>query len=208
MDKKRRVKEKYVKVGDKILFQQKKLTTKTPWDPQPYEVLEVKGSKVKAQKGETIRERAKNNIKVLKPRPEGLRIKTKKIVKEVEEFDLDVHMEKIRVLTHPRQGPVQEGDQDREEETYDDITSEEEEVVQPRPVRVRREPQRYDPAQVGQQHPETSKKRNLSARSRKRAQSCARFKKKEEPLRTAMAIKEGWIMAEMDDENGDAGEGN
>ena len=62
MDKKRRVKEKEVKVGDKILIQQKKSTTKTPWDPQPYEVLEVKGSKVKAQKGEIIRERAKNNI--------------------------------------------------------------------------------------------------------------------------------------------------
>ena len=62
MDKKRRVKEKEVKVGDKILVQQKKSTIKTSWDPQPYEVLEVKGSKVKAQKGEIIRERAKNNI--------------------------------------------------------------------------------------------------------------------------------------------------
>ena len=62
VDKKRRVKEKEVKVGDKILVQQNKSTTKTPWDPQPYEVLEVKGSKVKAQKGEIIRERAQNNI--------------------------------------------------------------------------------------------------------------------------------------------------
>ena len=60
VDKKRRVKEKEVKVGDKILIQQKKSTTKTPWDPQPYKVLEVKGSKVKAQTGEIIRERAKN----------------------------------------------------------------------------------------------------------------------------------------------------
>ena len=75
----------------------------------------------------------------------------------MEEEDLEVDMEKIRVLSQPRQGPVQECDQgqernndDQEEEIEeDDVTSEEEEV-QPRPVRVRRKPQRYDPSQAGQ----------------------------------------------------------
>lgn len=34
----------------------------------------------------------------------------------------------------------------------------------------------------------------LSPRARKRAQADAKFKKKEEPLRTVMAIKERWIL--------------
>ena len=74
---------------------------------------------------------------MLKPRPEELRIKTqKKKVEEVEEEDLEVDMEKIRVLSQPRQGPVQECDQgqernndDQEEEIEEnDVTSEEEDL--------------------------------------------------------------------------------
>ena len=94
---------------------------------------------------------------MLKPRPEELRIKTqKKKVKDVEEEDLEVDMEKITVLPQSRQSPVQECDQgqerdndDQEEEIEEDVASEEEEL-QPRPVRVRRKPQRYDPSQAGQ----------------------------------------------------------
>jgi len=74
----RRAKEKIIKVGDKVLAQQKKSTVKTPWDPVPFKVTKIIGSKLRVVKDELVRERAKSNIKVLKPRPEELRIKKHK----------------------------------------------------------------------------------------------------------------------------------
>ena len=59
------------------------------------------------QKGEQVWERAKNNVKVLKPRPEELKIRKVKRLKVVEDIDLDVDLEKIRVCSQVRHEPVQ-----------------------------------------------------------------------------------------------------
>ena len=96
VDEKRKAREKKIEEGDQILLQQKKTTTRTPWDPNPFKVLEVHGSKVKAQRGEEIKYRAKNNVKQLKERPDRLKVKKKKETRqEEEEEDLDVDMDKI-----------------------------------------------------------------------------------------------------------------
>ena len=50
-DKHRRAKEKPVRVGDKVLVKQEKTTTKPPWDPNPYKVTKVKGTKITASRG-------------------------------------------------------------------------------------------------------------------------------------------------------------
>ena len=49
-DAKKRVKDKEMKPGDLIMIQQRKTTTKPPWDPSPYTITEVKGSQVKAER--------------------------------------------------------------------------------------------------------------------------------------------------------------
>lgn len=50
----------------------------------PYEVTEVKGSRVRVQRGDDMKDRAKNNIKVVKERPERLQLRNKTKIKEVE----------------------------------------------------------------------------------------------------------------------------
>ena len=65
-DKHRRAKKKEVKVGDKVLLKQDKSTTKPPWNPDPMEVKEVKGTKVTAQRGEFKRTRNIEKFKILK----------------------------------------------------------------------------------------------------------------------------------------------
>merc|ERR1719319_1542724 len=113
-DEKNKAKEKVVKPGDKILVKREKTTTKSPWDPSPYSVVKVQGSKVTATRGEQTRARAKNHIKVVKERPEHLQMqqpKRKKKPEEEEELDLEVDMTIIRrqVLTRAAAAAQQEG---------------------------------------------------------------------------------------------------
>ena len=79
-------------------------------------MVDVQGSKVKGQRGEEVKFRAKNRVKVLKERPEYLKVK--KLVRgekrQEEELDLDVDLEKIRVLSQ-RQDPSQQGEEGQEE---------------------------------------------------------------------------------------------
>ena len=112
-DKKNKAKEKVVKPGDKILVKREKTTTKSPWDPSPYSVVKVQGSKVTATRGEQTRARAKNHIKVVKERPGHLQVqqpKRKKKPEEEEELDLEVDMTIIRqqVLTRAAAAAQQE----------------------------------------------------------------------------------------------------
>ena len=100
-DKKRKAKEKMIKLGDNILIQKKKTSVTPPWDPQPFEVVDIQGSKIVGQRGEEVKVRAKNNIKVVKERPEYLQVKKRKESREREEDtdEWEVDMEKIRVLS-------------------------------------------------------------------------------------------------------------
>ena len=202
-DNKRRAKEKKIAPGDKILIQQKKTTIKPPWDPTPFTVVDVQGSKVKGQRGEEVKFRAKNRVKVLKERPERLRIKMAVggEVREAEELDLDVDLEKIRVLSRrapqheelPHEGEDEQGREEGQEEIQ---------VRGEHPLQEERQegegPQEQDQGAWGGQEeaqlPQGTSKVRLSPRARKRAQADAKFKKKEEPLRTVMAIKERWIL--------------
>ena len=53
-DEKRKARIKAVSPGDKVMIQQKKTTTKTPWDPRPFTVTKVKGSQVEVKRGEEV----------------------------------------------------------------------------------------------------------------------------------------------------------
>ena len=98
---------------------------KTPWDPDAYKVKDVLGSKLILERGGKIKERAKNNVKVLKNRPSELElqgvIKRQKLVDEGDS-DLDVDLDKIRVLSAPEvdrpEGEVEQGGQEEEQDSH------------------------------------------------------------------------------------------
>jgi len=67
-------------------------------------VVKVEGSKVTAERGDQRKVRAKNNIKVVKERPVQLQVQVKKNRKNMEEdLDLEVDLDKIRVLSRAEQ---------------------------------------------------------------------------------------------------------
>ena len=72
-DKRHRATKKEVKVGDKVLVKQTKTTTKPPYDHRPFTVDKVVGNKITMSREDgASRVRDKNQIKVLKDRPESL----------------------------------------------------------------------------------------------------------------------------------------
>ena len=76
------------------MIQQKKSTVKTPWDPQPFTVTQVKGSQVEVKRGEEVKRRALNLVKKLKLRSQEENRETKK--KDTEEPDIDISIDEIR----------------------------------------------------------------------------------------------------------------
>ena len=123
---------------------------------------------------------------MVKKRPEDLSVKKEKGTRSSreEELDLDVDLDKIRVLSAPSReqlGPrafttPMENHEEREVEA---IPPDQEEGEQ-------------DLSSCLGNGRETPKK--LSPRRRKRLQSDAKYKRKEEPLKTEMKIKEKWIV--------------
>ena len=71
-DQRRNATNKDVKVGDQILIKQDKSTTKPPFDPKPYTVVQVEGNRINAQRDGKSRQRDKNAVKVVKKRPRHL----------------------------------------------------------------------------------------------------------------------------------------
>ena len=53
-DKRHKVKDKKVEIGDEIMLQQQKSTLRTPFDPDTYRVEEIKGSSVVAERKEIV----------------------------------------------------------------------------------------------------------------------------------------------------------
>ena len=111
VDRKKGTKEKKLKPGDKILLQRKKTTTKSPWDPVPYEVEQIKGSEITARRGEEVKRRAKNNVKLVNPRPKFYQAPQKIKTQNNEEEDLEGDLNKI--LGRPV--PETQEDENREE---------------------------------------------------------------------------------------------
>ena len=102
-DKRRQAKEKKVKEGDEVLLKREKSTTKSPWDPKPFKVVQVDGSKVTARRGDEKKARAKNHVKVVKIRPDYLRVKSKHQTKsrQEEELDLEVSEDTLERMRYP-----------------------------------------------------------------------------------------------------------
>jgi hypothetical protein len=124
-DSRRRAKEKEIGPGDQVLIQRRKTTLKSPWDPEPYEVEQVKGSMVIARRGEAVTARAKNRVKVLKARPANLETKGPARRKHAEEEeDLEVDMSTIRRMADAEE---EDGQGAAEEQELPDLPSSDEE---------------------------------------------------------------------------------
>ena len=76
------------------------MSVRSPWDPEGFEVREVKGSKITLQSGDETKIRAKNNVKVVPKRPKELEIdagvRTKR--RSDPELDLEVAWETIQAM--------------------------------------------------------------------------------------------------------------
>ena len=77
-DKRRKAKDREVKVGDNILIAQDKSTIKQPFDPHPYKVTKVSHAQVTAERGGRKRVRNLGKCKIIKDRPGYLRDKDHK----------------------------------------------------------------------------------------------------------------------------------
>ena len=77
-DKRKTVQEKTVKPRDRVQVVQRKTTTKPLFHPNPYTVMEVKGTQVTVEReGKKSRKRNLAKVKILKKRPHRLRTKCK-----------------------------------------------------------------------------------------------------------------------------------
>lgn len=103
---------------------QQKTMIKLPWEIEPYQVVEVKGAKVKVKKGDTVKERAKSNVKVVTDVQKPIRI-----TKDKEEPDLDVDMDKVRRKMGGEQPPHE--DPTEEQSAEEDNAEQQEEGEEP-----------------------------------------------------------------------------
>ena len=198
-DRRNKTKEKTLEVGDEIMLQQQKTTTRSPFDPDTYKVKEIKGSSVVAERRGRELLRAKNLIKVVKQRPEYLKEVGKEKTKKIVEEDIDIDMDKIRRRVAEMEGDAVQGVEgagqdgtaqpigDQEEKgsisgdsddsrftiTYDDQEDRVEEVGHhtTKSGRVVVPPNRFRPDT-------TTEKPRLSPRERKRRQSMRKKEKK------------------------------
>ena len=97
-DRKQKVKEKVLNKGDKVMIKKKKNTIKAHWDPEFFEVVEVKQSKVKLKRGEEVKTRAKNHIKEVEDRPRELKMGNAAKKKHDPELDLEVSWSQIQAM--------------------------------------------------------------------------------------------------------------
>ena len=98
------------------MIRQKKTTIKAPWDPEVFEVVKIKESKVKLKQGEEVRNRAKNHIKVVEERPKELLIGKKVTSKPDPKLDLEVSWMNIQTM-----GAQQNIPRPQEEEALPDL---------------------------------------------------------------------------------------
>ena len=75
-DKRKTAKKTKIQIGDQVLVSQRKTTTKPPYDPKPFQVKEVRGTQIIAERGDKRRVRNQGKVKLLKQRPEHLQLQT------------------------------------------------------------------------------------------------------------------------------------
>ena len=117
-DEKRKAKVKNVKPGDQVMVQQKKSTIKTPWDPNPYTMTQVKGSQVQLKRGDEVKRRAVNLVKKIKWRKGEEKRETK--IRDMEDPDIDISIEEIRKRIREEKEAAEEGA--RESQRLDEST--------------------------------------------------------------------------------------
>ena len=164
------------------MIQQKKSTTKTPWDPNPFTVTQVKGSQVEVKRGQEVKKRAMNLIKKIKFR-KGVKYRETKENDE-EDPDIDVTIEEIRrrireekeaAAGGPKENPVLEESTDSEfTVTFDGDQGAPEQESEEEGANDSVAPE------AGNDEGDSSggKPARLSPRQRQRRQSLARFKRK------------------------------
>ena len=160
------------------MIQQRKTTTKTPWDPRPFTVTKVKGSQVEVKRGEELKKRAVNLIKKLKLRKGA---KNRETEEKDEDPDIDITIEEIRrrireekgvAAVEPRENSVLEESTDSDfTVTYDGVQGSPEQESEQDEARGSLDGQDRDESN-------DSVAPRLSPRQRLRRQSLARFKKK------------------------------
>ena len=140
-DKAKHAKEQEIEEGDRVLIKQQKTSTKPPYDPKPYTVVEVKGTQVTARRGEKERKRNKVKVKVVKERPLHLQPPLTGGHEEDTDSELDIYLPSDRATqVEQGQGPVQEAEAPTQEAQQ---AQEEETAGVRRSGRKRRLPKRY-----------------------------------------------------------------
>ena len=173
-DEKRKAKIKNVKSGDQVMVQQKKSTIKTPWDPNPYTVTQVKGSQVVLKRGEEVKRRALNLVKKIKFRKGEEKRETKN--RDTEDPDIDISIEEIRKRIREEKEAAEEAQESQrvDESTDSDFTITYEEAPTSPNQDTEGEEVRAEDGEAG-----GGKAKRLSPRQRLRRQSLARNKKKQ-----------------------------
>merc|ERR1712096_281456 len=72
-DKRKRAKDKGIGVGDQVMVARRKTTTKTPWDPNPYQVVDMHHRRATIQRGRSTLQRDTGDVKKVIQRPKHLR---------------------------------------------------------------------------------------------------------------------------------------
>ena len=152
------------------MVQQKKSTIKTPWDPNPYTVTQVKGSQVQLKRGEEVKRRAVNLVKKIKWRKGEEKRETK--IRDMEDPDIDISIEEIRKRIGEEKEAAEEGAQ--ESQRLDESTDSDFTVTYDG---VQGSPEQESEQEEASLSP-NGKAARLSPRQRHRRQSLARFKKK------------------------------
>ena len=71
-DRRKKAKDKGIEVGDQVMVARRKTTIKTPWDPNPYKVVDIHHRRATIQRGRSRLQRDTGDVKKLKSRPPHL----------------------------------------------------------------------------------------------------------------------------------------
>ena len=164
------------------MIQQKKSTTKTPWDPNPFTVTQVKGSQVEVKRGQEVKKRAMNLIKKIKLRKGVKSRETKE--NEDEDPDIDITIEEIRRRIREEKEAAAGGP--KENSVLEESTDSEFTITFDRDQGALEQESEEEgandsgAAEASNDEEESSggKPARLSPRQRQRRQSLARFKRK------------------------------
>ena len=191
-DKRKTAKEKKIEKGDRVLISQRKTTVKPPYDPKPYTVQEVKGTQVVVQRGEKTRVRNLGKVKILKQRPDHLKLKTHQPTNSTDTCDSDEE-DWFDLPSLPSSPDEQNMAVPRLNPDQPEPAGLEDDRSPPRRSSRRKVARQF----LGVDQPSTSRGQ-LSPQQRKRNQSLARMRDRQRwSLKTSSG---GWRMAEEGEE--------